>query len=111
MNKKELEINPPSGVKYDSNKPRMDLLVNGMPRAVIEVCKVLSYGALKYDDHNWRKVEEANNRYLAASMRHEFAAAKGEDIDDESGLHHLAHKICSDLFRLELKLREEDHED
>lgn len=30
----------------------------------------------------------------------------GEYLDDESGLQHMAHSICSQLFLLELKLRE-----
>jgi len=40
-------------------------------------------------------------------MRHELALATGETHDPETGAHHLAHKLCCDLFRLELALRGE----
>ncbi len=93
------------GVKHDVEKPRLDLLVAGMPHALEEVAKVLTFGARKYAAHNWRVVPEAPDRYLAAGMRHELAHARGERADPETGFHHLAHKLCCDLFRLELVLR------
>lgn len=97
----------PTGMKSDSDKPRLDLLIAGMPRALEEVAKVLTYGSQKYADHNWQYVENAEQRYLAAGMRHELAIHRGEALDPETGLHHLAHKLCCDLFRLELLLRKE----
>lgn len=96
----------PLGRKFDSDKPRFDLLLEGMPRALQEVTKVLTAGAVKYEEHNWQHVEDAPHRYLAAGMRHEIALAMGEIHDPETRLHHLAHKLCCDLFRLELVLRE-----
>jgi len=92
-------------LKYDGGKPRMDLLVSGMPRALQEVAEVMTFGARKYEDHSWKTLDRAEPRYMAASLRHEIALAKGEEQDPESGLHHLAHKICCDLFRLELALQ------
>lgn len=94
------------GRKADAEKPRLDLLVEGMPRALEEVARVLTFGSQKYADHNWQHVDRAQQRYLAAGMRHELALAAGEARDPETGLHHLAHKLCCDLFRLELALRE-----
>jgi len=99
------------GRKSDSDKPRLDLLIAGMPRALEEVAKVLTYGSQKYADNNWQYVENAEQRYLAAGMRHELAIHRGEALDPETGLHHLAHKLCCDLFRLELLLREEKPND
>ena len=94
------------GRKFDHDKPRFDLLVEGMPRALEEVAKVLTFGSIKYEDHNWALVSRAQQRYLAAGLRHEFAVQRGESHDPETGLHHLAHNLCCDLFRLELLLRE-----
>ena len=96
------------GRKEDALKPRLDLLVEGMPRALEEVAMVLTFGSQKYADHNWQRVARAPQRYLAAGMRHELALAAGETHDPETGAHHLAHKLCCDLFRLELALRGEE---
>lgn len=96
------------GRKEDALKPRLDLLVEGMPRALEEVAMVLTFGSQKYADHNWQHVDRAPQRYLAAGMRHELALATGETHDPETGAHHLAHKLCCDLFRLELALRGEE---
>jgi len=96
----------PEGRKDDSDKPRWDLLIEGVPRALEEVVNVLTYGSRKYADHNWQFVANPQQRYLAAGMRHEAAVSRGEAIDPETNLHHLAHKLCCDLFRLELLLKE-----
>lgn len=93
------------GRKRDAEKPRFDLLIKDMPLALEAVARVLTFGASKYADGNWQYVENADNRYLAASMRHELALSNGHENDDETGEHHIAHKLCCDLFRLELALR------
>ncbi len=86
------------GVKYDDGKLRWELL----PIAPIEeVVKVLTYGAKKYDDENWRKVSNQRSRYYAAALRHIVAWWKGEKIDPESGCSHLAHAICCLVFLME----------
>jgi hypothetical protein len=90
-----------NGSKKDHGKDRWDLLPW---YAVEQVVKVLSFGAKKYGDENWKKVENLDQRYFAASMRHEIAYKSGQGPDDESGLHHLAHKICCDLFRLQSEI-------
>lgn len=89
------------GMKHDTGKPRFDLIP---PLAEREVAKVLEYGARKYAPDNWRKVDDATNRYLAAVRRHLNAWQTGEAIDQESGLPHLAHAATSLLFILELEL-------
>jgi hypothetical protein len=81
------------GRKYDKGKVRYELL----PPAFIEaVAKVLTYGAAKYDDDNWLKIDK--ERYYGALMRHIIAWRKGENLDRESGLPHLAHAACNLLF-------------
>lgn len=79
-----------SGLKFDFDKPRMDLID---PLFLEDVAKVLSFGAYKYAAHNWRKGLEAS-RLIAAAYRHLNAINKGEDIDQESGLPHTAHLGC-----------------
>lgn len=89
------------GRKADVGKPRLDLLP---PAAVMEIAKVLEFGARKYAPDNWRKVEGWRWRYTGAALRHLFAWMGGERADPESGIHHLAHAGCCVLFLLEKEI-------
>jgi len=91
------------GRKYDSEKPKLHLLP---PKAVIEVGKVLTFGAAKYDPENWKKVPDLQNRYTSAALRHIFAHMDGEELDPETKLSHLAHAMCCLLFKLEVELED-----
>ncbi len=84
----------PGGLKFDSDKPRMDLLD---PYAIEQLALVLGFGAHKYAAHNWRK-GIAVSRLIAAALRHLFALARGEDTDPETGLSHAAHAMCCCMF-------------
>lgn len=85
------------GVKHDGEKDRWDLLPWG---EVCDVVKVLTFGARKYEADNWKRVEKGQSRYFAAAMRHITARERGQRIDPESGLPHLAHAICCLMFWL-----------
>ncbi len=85
------------GRKDDAEKLRFDLVP---PSALAEIVKVLNFGAAKYDDHNWEKVPNLDARYYAAAQRHLTAWRKGELVDVDSGLPHLAHAGCCLLFLL-----------
>lgn len=67
---------------------------------IIDVVKVLAFGAKKYSADAWRE-GIAWNRVLDAAERHIAEFKKGNDIDQESGLNHLAHAACNLLFILE----------
>lgn len=95
-----------TGMKYDGGKPRMDLLLDGCPNALLQVAEVLTFGAKKYAAHSWHTVSEGKTRYKAALLRHLTAHSLGEVNDPESGLPHLAHAACCSLFILELEQRE-----
>lgn len=85
------------GVKFDNNKLRWDLL----PIECAEECvKVLTMGAAKYAPNNWQLVENAEERYYAALLRHLSAWRQGELVDPESGLSHLSHVMCNVVFLL-----------
>lgn len=92
--------------KNDNEKSNVAILFD-MPLAVAEVAKVVDYGAKKYDRKNWALVDD-KERYESASLRHQMEYHNGKYLDDESGLQHLAHSIASQLFLLELKLREKN---
>jgi len=98
MEKRKITADSP-GTKFDEGKLRYDL----MPVHSLEgVVKILTFGAQKYDDNNWRKMENLD-RYYAALMRHLEAVRKGEWLDSESGCPHLDHVMCNTIFLRELK--------
>jgi hypothetical protein len=90
-----------TGRKDDLGKTRYDLVP---PLALEEFAKVLTFGAEKYAADNWRSVPGAADRYFAAAQRHIWAYKRGEKLDNESGLAHLAHAICCLVFLLEVDL-------
>ena len=83
-------------MKFDSGKTDWSL----MPfEAIEEINKVLDFGAKKYAAHNWRTGTGFKyTRVLSSLLRHTFAWARGEDLDPESGLSHLAHMGCNVVF-------------
>ena len=85
------------GKKNDEGKLRYDLLD---PEFEEQVVKVLTYGAKEYGPNNWQNVENAEDRYYAALRRHLAAWRKGEKIDKDSGLNHLAHVAANVMFLL-----------
>ena len=97
------------GLKWDQGKDRWDLLPLGL---VLLIVKCDTFGANKYAPNNWAKVENGYQRYKAAMLRHLVAFEKGEVIDPESGLPHLAHMAWNAIAvmyfgLLEHKLTEE----
>jgi len=62
--------------------------------------QVHSMGAAKYGAFNWREKTVSSTVYYDAAMRHLMAYFDGQDIDEESGLPHLAHVMacCSILL-------------
>ena len=88
------------GVKFDVGKPEYGLLP---AMALDQVVQVLTFGAQKYSADNWRLVPDANRRYFDAMQRHTWAWKRGETLDPESGMPHLAHAVCCMMFLLELE--------
>lgn len=88
-----MQPNKLGGVKDDSQKSRPDLFNFDH---LEDVAKVLEFGATKYGPNNWKLVEP--ERYRAAIMRHLIAYMKGEKLDPDTGLSHLAHATCSAMF-------------
>ena len=88
------EFPQPKAMKFDTEKPRMDLLD---PDALTGLASVLTFGAQKYAAHNWRNGLEYS-RVSAALHRHLAAIQRGENIDQESGLPHIDHLGCCWMF-------------
>lgn len=85
------------GMKFDQGKLRWDLLPI---EQVEEIVKVVTFGAKKYADNNWQIVPNAEERYYAALLRHLAQWRKGEAVDPETGIEHLAHAGCNIIFLL-----------
>jgi hypothetical protein len=100
-------MSEPTGKKFDTGKPRMELLSR---EALVQVANVLTFGAQKYDPHNWRGGIHWS-RVLGAAMRHLTAFNDGEDKDPESGLSHLAHAACCLMFLLEYEKTHKELDD
>ena len=91
------------GIKHDKEKARMDLLPFESLDAISDV---LTHGAKKYAPDNWKIVTDAKSRYEAALLRHFSAYKRGESLDPESGLSHLAHMGCNALFLIWLEKKD-----
>lgn len=102
------KVNPnATGVKTDSEKPRLDLID---PEFLFEVSQVMTFGAKKYAPNNWRGGMPFS-RLFSALMRHLWAYWHGEENDAETGLSHLAHAGCCLMFLLWHKNHRPDLDD
>lgn len=80
-----------------SPNPKDEVGSNKVPMSLVpaiaiahEACAML-HGAEKYGQWNWRHHPVQANIYLDALSRHVAAWQEGEDLDQESGIHHLGH--------------------
>jgi hypothetical protein len=71
-----------------ATKPPLALLP---PAFNEETAKALSLGARKYKPFNWRATNVEIMTYLNAMRRHLDEVIERNDIDEESGAHHLGH--------------------
>lgn len=72
---------------YQDGKLRWDLL----PLEEIEdIVKLYTAGSIKYGDNNWQNLENGYQRYKAAMLRHLLEYEKGNKVDDETKVNHLA---------------------
>lgn len=96
------KVNPVTGGAKGVKPERYDLI----PWAALDVvARIYSFGATKYDDHNWRRGIDWGDHY-AALIRHARAFWEGEDLDPESGEHHMGHVV---FHALALILASEEH--
>jgi len=94
-----------SGTKHDAGKPRMELLDS---KALVEMAKVLGFGAEKYGDYNW-KGGIKHSRLYGAVQRHLTSHWAGETLDPESGLPHLSHAMCGLMMMVGMPDEDDRH--
>jgi hypothetical protein len=74
-------------MRFNEGKLRFDLIP---PEAVEGLAGIYTMGAKKYADRNWEKGLKLMACF-ASLMRHAWKWAGGEDLDQESGMHHMDH--------------------
>ena len=80
-----------SGARFNDGKADFSLI----PLCTLEdEARVWMHGERKYKRNNWMKGMDWSIPF-ACAMRHLAAWQRGEDIDVESGLPHLAHAQCN----------------
>lgn len=80
-----------SGARFNDNKPDYSLI----PMCTLEdEARVWAYGKKKYAAWNWAKGMDWSIPF-ACLQRHLAAWQRGEELDQESGLPHLAHAMCN----------------
>ncbi|MGH7746004.1 MAG: dATP/dGTP diphosphohydrolase domain-containing protein [Candidatus Dormibacteria bacterium] len=95
------------GHKTDSGKVRMDLL--DAP-AITELARVMTHGAKKYGDYNYKKGIDYSRMY-GAILRHLFSFWAGEDHDAETNLPHLAHAMAGCMMLLWYQNEKTEYDD
>lgn len=94
-------------IKLDEGKLRYDLLP---PLALDSLVKVYTYGCQKYAPRQWEG-GMSWSRVFAALMRHCWNWFRGENVDQESGLPHMAHAAWGCIALLEYGLRGRGEDD
>jgi len=81
-------------------KGQKDVRLHAIPwEGLAELGKVYTFGEEKYSDYNFRKGYKWSLSF-DAMQRHLWAFWSGDDLDTESGLHHLAHATWHGLTLL-----------
>lgn len=80
-----------SGARYNDGKPDYSLIPL---HTLADEARVWMAGARKYSAWNWTKGMKWSVP-LACALRHLAAFQRGEDLDPETGLPHIAHAMCN----------------
>lgn len=94
-----------SAMKETDDKPKFHLID---PHFELGLAEVLTSGADKYSDENWREGRLFTD-YISAARRHLNAIERGEDIDRESGQQHSYHLGCCAMFLSEFIRQKEKY--
>jgi hypothetical protein len=93
-------------VKFDQNKPDVELVLGDFSRALLGVSEVGTIGSKIYSRHGWLGVPNGVERYNSASFRHKLKRQSGEMYDMDTGLLHSLHEAWNVLAVAELTIKE-----
>jgi Domain of unknown function (DUF5664) len=80
------ETNPKDRIGI--TKPQLHLVP---PALTIHVAKAMENGEQKFGAYNWRAKKVRSTVYISAALRHLLAYLDGEDVAQDSKVHHLGH--------------------
>ena len=88
------ETDPKDNPKVGAAQKKFKM--SNVPACVLgEVGVAMTEGAIKYGSYNFRSAKMSARTYYDGTMRHLMAWWEGEDIDPDSGLHHVTKAIAS----------------
>ena len=83
--------------RKDDNGKLMFSLIE--PEFLEGIAKVLTDASYVYGANNWKTINpDELTRYKDALLRHVNSYMKGENIDSDSGHHHMLHIACNAMF-------------
>lgn len=85
-----------AALKETEGKVPLDLVD---PNLMVEVAKVLAFGAQKYSRWDWLE-GLSFSQIQGAMLRHLTSWIEGEDVAPDSGLSHIAHLAANAMFIL-----------
>ena len=97
----------PKGIKHDKGKNMLQLIPDEMIEGIGEI---LTFGATKYEKHNWRKGLPYDKVY-GAMKRHLSKWHKGIVNDEETGKPHLWHAGCCLCFLITYEAHPETYKE
>lgn len=71
------------------------------PAAYIGTAEAMAIGAVKYGPFNWREQPIQYMTYLEAMLRHLLALIDGQDLAEDTGVHHLKHVLAGGSILLD----------
>ena len=80
--------------RYNKGKPDYSLIDY---KSLEPLVRALENGAAKYGRDDWKKGMSIETS-LASMLRHIHKFSDGEDIDSESGVHHIGHVMANAMF-------------
>ena len=81
-------------LRFNEGKPQWGLVHF---QSLVPMVQVLEFGDKKYAPEDWKKGLD-KKQILESMMRHLAKLMDGEEIDPESGLHHMGHIQCNAMF-------------
>lgn len=73
------------------------------PQGLIWMAKAMENGAQRYGPYNWRDKKVRATVYISAAMRHLLAYLDGEELAQDSKVHHLGHAAACMAILLDAK--------
>lgn len=83
----EAQMGKETAARFSEGKIRYDLIP---PFPIELLARVYTYGSQKYDPDNWRKGLRWRKDVIGPLKRHLEKWIRGEQLDEESGCHHLS---------------------